>query len=81
MVKSGQFCHLQTSFVKNFSVLTIMDQISAGSKQYVSVHTQCGDALTVDEENIVVMVKSFSPVREIIEDDEMKVREREFLIF
>ncbi|KYB27660.1 hypothetical protein TcasGA2_TC014141 [Tribolium castaneum] len=43
-----------------------MSKISAnstGDKQ--SVHTQCGDALTVDEENIVVMLKSYSPVREL----------------
>lgn len=38
----------------------------------VSVSTQCGDPQTVDEENIVVMVKSYSPVRDI-EDEEIKV--------
>jgi hypothetical protein len=38
----------------------------------VSTRTQCGDPQTVDEENIVVMVKSYSPVRDI-EDEEIKV--------
>lgn len=33
-------------------------------------NTQCGDALTVDEENIVVMVKTFSPQRPILSDSE-----------
>lgn len=33
-------------------------------------NTQCGDALTVDEENILVMVKSFSPQRQLDSESE-----------
>lgn len=33
------------------------------SQKCVSVSSQCGDSLTVDEENIVVLVKSHSPLR------------------
>ncbi|XP_063913124.1 pseudouridylate synthase RPUSD2-like isoform X1 [Zophobas morio] len=54
--------------------LTAMDQDQeqrggsanyAVNQGYVSVCTQCGDWLTVDEENIVVMVKSYSPARDV----------------
>lgn len=38
--------------------------------------TQCGDAVTVDEENIVVLVRTHSPVRSEpdSDDNEIKVR-------
>ncbi|GJQ82836.1 vari [Trypoxylus dichotomus] len=37
--------------------------ITNGGKTFANVGIQCGDSLTCDEENIVVMVKSFSPLR------------------
>lgn len=43
-------------------------------KAYSSVFTQCGSCLTAEEENIVVMVKSFSPVRDIDFDEGKQVR-------
>lgn len=46
-----------------------VDAIS-GSELFKSVSTQCGSSLT-DDESIVVMVKSYSPVREI-EEEEVK---------
>nr|XP_015835287.1 PREDICTED: uncharacterized protein C18B11.02c isoform X3 [Tribolium castaneum] len=66
VVNSERFCKNVFSVKSGKNILGIMSKISAnstGDKQ--SVHTQCGDALTVDEENIVVMLKSYSPVREL----------------
>lgn len=42
-------------------------------------NTQCGDVLTADEENIVVMVKTYSPLRNIESesDEENGVKESE----
>lgn len=44
---------------------------NSGSELFKSASTQCGNLLT-DDESIVVMVKSYSPVREIEEEPEAR---------
>lgn len=43
----------------------------------ISVSTQCGSSLTIDDENVFVMVKSYSPVpcEDAIPDEEDAVAE------
>jgi hypothetical protein len=66
VTESTKFC------VKSESATMDPKAGSVTQVESVSVSTQCGDPQTVDEENIVVMVKSYSPVRDI-EDEEIKV--------
>ncbi|XP_068905361.1 pseudouridylate synthase RPUSD2-like isoform X2 [Tenebrio molitor] len=65
VTESTKFC------VKSESATMDPKAGSVTQIESVSVSTQCGDPQTVDEENIVVMVKSYSPVRDI-EDEEIK---------
>jgi hypothetical protein len=65
VTESTKFC------VKSESATMDPKAGSVTQVESVSVSTQCGDPQTVDEENIVVMVKSYSPVRDI-EDEEIK---------
>src|SRR5699024_7410559 len=69
-IRSKTNTHLIDNIVRNKSELVTMSQVGASASGAVNkqtVCTQCGDLLTVDEENIVVMVKSYSPVRSLEE--------------